>query len=80
MTSEEKKMSQEITAPLSGKIIRLNVDLEDQVEEDQELMVVEAMKMETPVFSTCDGIVKEIRIKEGDDVEEDVVCIVIQES
>ena len=40
-------------------------------------MVIEAMKMETPVYIPCDGTVKEIRVSVGDEVEEDDVLAVI---
>ena len=36
------------------------------------------MKMETPVFSPCDGTIKEIKVKEGDTVEEDDVLAIVE--
>ncbi len=48
------------------------------MEEDDEIMVLEAMKMETPVYSSADGTVKEIKVKPGDTVEEDDVLAVIE--
>lgn len=72
-------MAQEITAPLAGKVVQLNIEVGAKVEEDDEALVIEAMKMETPVFVPCDGTVKEIRIKEGDEVEEDDVLAIIEE-
>jgi len=71
-------MAQEILAPLAGKIFKLQVSVGDQVEEDDEVIIIEAMKMETPVFSPGNGKVKEIRVKEGDAVEEDDVLAVIE--
>ncbi|QTA78881.1 Biotin/lipoyl attachment domain-containing protein [Desulfonema limicola] len=70
-------MSEEILAPLAGKIVKMNLQVNQNVEEDDEALVIEAMKMETPVFVPCDGTVKEIRVKEGQDVEEDDVLAVI---
>ena len=72
-------MAQEILAPLAGKIFKLQAAVGDQVEEDDEVIIIEAMKMETPVFAPCDGTVKEIKVKEGDAVEEDDVLAVIEE-
>jgi biotin carboxyl carrier protein len=72
-------MAQEILAPLAGKIFKLIAAVGDQVEEDDEVIIIEAMKMETPVFAPCDGTVKEMKIKEGDAVEEDDVLAVIEE-
>ena len=70
-------MAQNMLAPLAGKIISLNIQVGDAVEEDDEVMVIEAMKMETAVFAPCSGTVKEIRVKQGDMVEEDDVLAVI---
>ena len=71
-------MAEEILAPLAGKVVAVNIAVGDAVEEDEEGMVIEAMKMETPVFIPCNGTVKEIRVKEGAEVEEDDVLAVIE--
>jgi acetyl-CoA carboxylase biotin carboxyl carrier protein len=70
-------MTQKILAPLDGKVFQLKVSPGDTVEEDEEILVIEAMKMETPIFVPCDGVVKEVSVKEGDDVREDDVLAVI---
>ncbi|MFO7875088.1 MAG: biotin/lipoyl-binding carrier protein [Desulfovermiculus sp.] len=71
-------MSEEIKSPLAGKVWTITVKQGDEVEEDDEIMVLEAMKMETPVYSSADGTVKEIKVKPGDTVEEDDVLAVIE--
>lgn len=71
-------MSEELLAPLAGKIIQLDIKVGDKVEEDDDALVIEAMKMETPVYVPCDGTVKELRVKEGDDVEEEAVIAIIE--
>ncbi len=73
-------MAEEILAPLAGKIVKLNMTLDAKVEEDEEALVIEAMKMETPVFVPCDGVVTALNVKEGDEVEEDDVLAVIAEA
>lgn len=73
-------MSQEVTAPLSGKIVSVNVQVGESVEEDQDIIVIETMKMETLVYAPCDGTVREIRVKAGDAVSEDDMLAVIDES
>ncbi len=70
-------MSEEITAPLAGKIIKINIESGSSVKEDDVVLVIEAMKMETSIFAPCDGAVQEIKVKEGDEVEEDAVLAVI---
>jgi biotin carboxyl carrier protein len=72
-------MTQEITAPLDGKVFQLHIREGDKVEEDEELLVIEAMKMETPAFAPCNGVVIEVRIKEGDEVAENQVLAIIDE-
>ena len=71
-------MAQEILAPLAGKVFKLLADVGEDVEEDDEVIVIEAMKMETPVFAPCDGTIKEIKVKEGDSVEEDDVLAIFE--
>lgn len=73
-------MAQEVTAPLAGKIVAINMAVGDTVEEDEDILVIEAMKMETPVYAPCDGTVKDIRVQPGAEVEEDDVLAVIEES
>lgn len=70
-------MSTEITAPMPGKIVKILVKVGEQVREDDELLILEAMKMENPIFSTSGGTVNEIKVKEGDSVSADQVLIVL---
>ncbi|MFH1153829.1 MAG: biotin/lipoyl-containing protein [Pseudomonadota bacterium] len=71
-------MAEEILAPLAGKIVKLFIAPGKEVEEDDEVLIIEAMKMETPVFAPCDGVVKSVKVKEGDTVEEDDLIAVIE--
>lgn len=64
-------MTEDVLAPLSGAIWKITVAIDEEVEEDDEVLIIEAMKMEAPVFAPCDGTVKEVYVKEGDKVEED---------
>ncbi len=68
----------DITAPMGGKVIEVKVKVGDQVNEDDEVIILEAMKMELPVVATASGTVKEVRCKEGDAVEADNVLIVLE--
>ena len=72
-------MTQEIVAPLDGKVFQLKINPGDKVEEDEEILVIEAMKMETPIFVPCDGVVREVNVKEGEEVAENDVLAVIDE-
>jgi biotin carboxyl carrier protein len=72
-------MTQEIVAPLDGKVYKLHIRAGDRVEEGEEILVIEAMKMETPIFTPCDGTVREVNVKEGDEVSENDVLTIIEE-
>ena len=71
-------MAQEIIAPLAGKVLQLNIAVGDKVEEDDEALAIEAMKMETPIYVPCDGTIKQINVKEGDEIEEEDVLAIIE--
>ncbi len=70
-------MAQEVLAALSANIWKVLVNVGDTVEEDDEIFVVEAMKMEILVYAPCDGTISEIKVKRGDAVEEDDVLAII---
>lgn len=71
-------MSEEILAPMAGKVIEILVKRGDKVSEDDLLLKLDAMKMENPILAMTDGVVKEIRVKVGDDVETDAVLVVLE--
>lgn len=68
----------EITAPMGGKIIEIKVGIGDAVNEDDEILILEAMKMELPVVATGAGTVKEIRCQVGDAIEAEAVLVVLE--
>lgn len=71
-------MAEKILAPLPGKIWKLSTAVGETVKEDDEVLIIEALKMETPVYAPCGGEVTAIRVKEGDDVEEDHELLTIE--
>jgi acetyl-CoA carboxylase biotin carboxyl carrier protein len=70
-------MSENITAPLAGKIVQVQIEAGARVEEDDEAFVIEAMKMETPVYVPVTGTVASIAVAPGDEVEEEDLLAVI---
>jgi len=72
-------MATEVLVPLAGNVWQILVEVGDEVEEDDELLIIEALKMENPVYAPCDGTVAEIRVKKGDVVEDDAVLMIIDE-
>ena len=67
----------DVIAPMGGKILKLSVAVGDTVSEDDEVAVLEAMKMEMPIVAPEDGEVKEIKVSEGDSVDAEHVLMVI---
>jgi biotin carboxyl carrier protein len=69
---------EEVLAPMPGNILEVLVNVGDAVKEDDELVILEAMKMENPICSPVDGTVKEIKVKAKDVVEADQLLVVIE--
>jgi len=68
----------DVTAPMAGKVIDVKVNVGDTVNEDDDLVILEAMKMEMPIVAPASGTVKEIKCKKGDSVGADDVLAVIE--
>ena len=71
-------MSIEVIAPIEGKIVEILVNVGDTVQEDDELLILEALKMENPVFAPADGVLKEIKVKVSDKVESEEIKMVME--
>ncbi|WP_213698442.1 acetyl-CoA carboxylase biotin carboxyl carrier protein subunit [Acetomicrobium sp.] len=57
-----------VSAPMPGKILKVLVQPGAQVKNGQNIMVLEAMKMENEILAPSDGVVREVKVKEGDNV------------
>lgn len=68
----------EIGSPIPGTVVTLMVKEGDQVTQNQTLVVVEAMKMETRITSPISGIVRSVNIKEGQQVKAGELLIVVE--
>jgi biotin carboxyl carrier protein len=68
----------EIKAELVGSVWKIKTQPGAQVAEEEELLVLESMKMEIPVTAPRAGTVKEIRVKEQDVVKEGQVLVVLE--
>ena len=67
----------EIIAPIAGKVWKVLIAVGDTVAVDDEVIILEAMKMETPIFSDAGGKITEIRVEEGESVNDGDVLIII---
>ena len=71
-------MATPVTVPMVGKIVSVTVKVGDKVKEDDQVAVLEAMKMEMPVVAPASGTVKEIKVVAGQEVEAEAVIAVIE--
>ena len=67
----------ELLSPIAGNVWKILVAVGDKVEIDDELIILEALKMETPIYCDDSGTITEVKIKEGDAVNEGDLLIVI---
>jgi biotin carboxyl carrier protein len=66
-----------ISAPMTGKVVKVNVKKGDQVKAGQVLCVIEAMKMENEISAPRAGTVQEVNVAEGASVNEGGTLFVI---
>jgi acetyl-CoA carboxylase biotin carboxyl carrier protein len=71
-------MGTPVTVPMVGKIVSVSVKVGDKIKEDDQVAVLEAMKMEMPVVAPITGMVKEICVAPGQEVEAEAVIAVIE--
>jgi acetyl/propionyl-CoA carboxylase alpha subunit len=68
-----------VTAPMPGTVIRVLVTEGEHVQQRQPLVVLEAMKMETPLVSPYEGIVAKVHVAEGDRIAGGAVVVELAE-
>lgn len=64
-----------IKAPMPGLILEINVTVGQEVKENDNLLILEAMKMENSFSSPRDGIIKSIAVAKGDAVDKGQLLI-----
>lgn len=67
-----------VISTMAGTVFRINVEVGEQVDINQEIAILESMKMEIPVESLGAGRVKEIKVAEGDFVNEGDELIILE--
>ena len=67
-----------IKTEIQAVIWKISVEIGQKVDIDDIVVILESMKMEIPVESKYKGVVKEILIKEGDNVNEDQEIIILE--
>jgi biotin carboxyl carrier protein len=61
-----------------GKIVSVTVKVGDRVEENDQVAVLEAMKMEMPIVAPISGVVKEVCVSGGQEVEAEATIAMIE--
>ncbi len=72
------KLATIVEAPMVGKILKVEKKVGDSVEEDEVVLVMEAMKMEIPIVSPVAGVLKEVKVSPGQAVEAEQELAVIE--
>ena len=69
---------EQVTSPMPGTILSINVAAGDTVKRGQVLMILEAMKMENEIMCPCDGKIASVNTSKGSSVESGTLLCVIQ--
>jgi acetyl-CoA carboxylase biotin carboxyl carrier protein len=67
----------EVTAEMVANVVSIVVSVDAEVAPGDVLLLLESMKMEIPVLAETGGTVAEIRVEEGDVVQEGDVMVVL---
>ena len=71
-------MATTVEAPMVGKILKIEKQVGDHVDEDDVVIVMEAMKMEIPIVAPSSGTIKEIKVTVGQAVEAEQALATIE--
>ena len=66
---------QQIKAPMPGLVLNVLATEGAEVKKGDNLLILEAMKMENMIKSPTDGIIKKIEVKQGDKVEKNEILV-----
>ncbi len=69
---------EEVKAPMAGTILELLVAAGDTVEAEDELLILESMKMEIPIEAPQAGTIGAISVTEGQPVQEDDILLTLE--
>lgn len=66
-----------VVSPVSGTVFRMQTVIGAQIGPDDEVMLIESMKMEIPVRAEASGTVKDILVAKGDVVKEGQTLVLL---
>lgn len=70
-------MPAEVCAEMVANVVQVVVETDAQVAAGDTLLILESMKMEIPVLAEVGGVVSDIKVREGDVVQEGDVLVVL---
>jgi len=70
--------SGELLTQMPGKVVKINVEVGQEVKKGDCVLILEAMKMENEIKTSVDGVVKTIHVKEGDALDSGVLMMEIE--
>ena len=68
---------EQVTAPMPGNILKVNVNVGDKVAEGQVLVILEAMKMENEIMAPRAGTVAQVPVTKGSTVDTGATLVVL---
>ena len=66
-----------VKSEIAGNVWKIQLKAGDRVDVDGEIMILESMKMEIPVLSPKAGVIREIKVSEGEAIGEGQLVAVI---
>lgn len=71
-------MPTQVEAQITGNVWKIEKAIGDSVADGETILILESMKMEIPVEAPCAGRLVEVRVSEGQSIEEGAVLAVIE--
>jgi biotin carboxyl carrier protein len=67
-----------VKSEIAGNVWKIQAKPGDKIEVDGEIVILESMKMEIPVLSPKAGVIREIRVNEGEAIDEGQLIAVLE--
>ncbi|GAA0496449.1 acetyl-CoA carboxylase biotin carboxyl carrier protein subunit [Salinibacillus aidingensis] len=68
----------EVKSTMAGNVWKIVVEAGQEITNGEDVVILESMKMEIPVSAESDGVVKEVKVKEGDFVNEGDRLVILE--
>jgi biotin carboxyl carrier protein len=78
LSKRRNTLATTVEAPMVGKILKIEKQVGEHVDEDEVVIVMEAMKMEIPIVAPVAGTLKELKVAPGEAVEAEQALAIIE--